>query len=321
MNEPLNNAHPGISFSGKTHNNHPQWYNQPLRLTKEQKQDPLPVLDDFFECYHLTEVRQLLWEWLTEVISSQRSIAIEPHDRNNHIYFYEKIEGIIEAAFILKKRLHKHRHRNRKRKLKEIARLEKKQASAISERSNTTESIPTTQTQETGEILNKPKQLIEYVDTDPIYVIREVFNNESLSFLRDQLRDWLYVAMAADCHIYEDGEQRRQLLSFQDQLLVLVEALFIIYIQNRDKEIEKQITESDKTRLLSQDQIATPMRVIADFFKKFPMVYIIRELNDWLEVSICFAGEHPENMSELQALFTYRNVLCLIKAAKQLLTH
>jgi hypothetical protein len=302
----------------KTYNNHPQWYNQPLRLTKEQKSDPLPVLDDFFECYHLNEVRQTFWEWLTEVHSSQRSIAIEPLDRSNYIYFYEKIEGVIEAAFVLKKRIHKHRRRWEKRKLKKGNQLGKDQAVRIAESpdklSTAVESV------ENGAIFIKPKQLLEYVDEAPIYVVIEVFKNESLAFLRDQLRDWLHVALSADCHIYEDGENRRQLFSFQDHLLVLIEALFIIYTQNADKaDIEKQITEADKPRLLSRDQIGDPMQVLIEFFKKFPITYSIRELDDWLEAGIAYAGDYPENMSEYGVLLIYRNVLCLIKAAHRLL--
>ena len=54
----------------RTYNKHPQWYNQPLRLSDEQKQDPVLVIDDFFESYHLNEVREILWNWLVEVISS-----------------------------------------------------------------------------------------------------------------------------------------------------------------------------------------------------------------------------------------------------------
>jgi hypothetical protein len=90
MNEPLTNPCPEIIFSGKTYNKHPQWYNQPLRLSKEQMQNPMLILDDFFQCYHLNETRQILWEWLTEVISNSRSISIEGLDRSNHVYFYEK---------------------------------------------------------------------------------------------------------------------------------------------------------------------------------------------------------------------------------------
>jgi len=321
MNEPLNTPRPGISFSGKTYNNHPQWYNQPLRLTKEQKKDPLPVLDDFFECYHLNEVRQTLWEWLSEIVSSPRSISSDHHDRSNHVYFYEKIEGVIEAVFIIKKKIHKNRRRREKRKIMKGTQPGRDQAVNLKENTSSHKLIPAVETGDNVDKFNKPKLLIEFVDENPIYVITEVFKNESLPFLRDQLRDWLLVALSADTAIYEEGEQRKQLLLFQEQLLVLVEAIFIIYTQDREKaDIRKQLAETDKPRLLSQHQIANPMQVVADFFEKFPMVYILRELYDWLEASICFAGTYPDNMSELQALYTYRNVLCLIKAANRLLT-
>jgi hypothetical protein len=109
------------------------------------------------------------------------------------------------------------------------------------------------------------------------------------------------------------------LLSLQDQLQILVEALFVLSTQNRENaKIEKEIAEIDKPRLLSQDQIANPMQVITGFFEKFPMAYIIRELNDWIEASLCFGGPYPENMDKLQAFYIYRNVLCLIKAANRL---
>lgn len=118
MNEPLTNARPGMSFCGKTHNNHPQWYNQPLRLSKEQKRDPLSVMEEFFQCYHLNETRQTLWEWLTEVVSSSQSTSIGVHGRTDHMFFYEKIEELIEAAFILNNRRSKQRCKKEKRRLK-----------------------------------------------------------------------------------------------------------------------------------------------------------------------------------------------------------
>lgn len=235
MNEPLNVSYQGTPFAGKTHNKHPHWYNQPLRLNEEQKRDPLPVLDDFFECYHLNETREILWEWLTEVISSPRSISFEPHERNNNLYFYEKIEGLIEVAFVMKNRIHKHRRRTEKRRLKKSRQFEKIQSVKVQAHVKTDMVKPAAEIVDNEDIFNKPKQLLEYVDVAPMYVIAEVFKKEPLAFLRDQLRDWLHIALSADCSIYEEGEQRRQLLSFQDQLLVLIETLFIIYIQNREK--------------------------------------------------------------------------------------
>lgn len=144
----------------------------------------------------------------------------------------------------------------------------------------------------------------------------QVFEQNSLTDLMDQLRDWLFIALSADCNIYEEGEQRKQLLAFHGQLLILVEALFII---NKKEETEKKLSETDKTILLTQEQIANPMEVIATFFEKFSMIYILRELDDWLEASICFSGTPPEDMHELQALWTYRNILCLVKSANRLL--
>lgn len=60
------------------------------------------VLNDFFECYHLNDVRDLFWKWLVEVLSSPGSISAEALERGNSIFFYEKIELLIEACYILR---------------------------------------------------------------------------------------------------------------------------------------------------------------------------------------------------------------------------
>jgi hypothetical protein len=85
----------------RTCNNHPLWYNQPLRLNEEERQNPKLVIDDFFECYHLNDAREILWKWMVEVVSSSGSISSEALERSNHIYFYEKIEALIEACYML----------------------------------------------------------------------------------------------------------------------------------------------------------------------------------------------------------------------------
>ncbi len=83
-------------------NNHPVWHNQPLRLTDEERKNPILVIQEFFECFHLNDIRELLWNWLIEVVSSPNSISSEPLERSNHFYFYEKAEALIEACFLLK---------------------------------------------------------------------------------------------------------------------------------------------------------------------------------------------------------------------------
>ncbi len=64
--------------------------------------DPLLVLKDFFECYHLNDTRDLLWKWTVEVLTSPGSISSEPLERSNHIYFYEKLETLLEACYLIK---------------------------------------------------------------------------------------------------------------------------------------------------------------------------------------------------------------------------
>jgi hypothetical protein len=86
----------------RTCNHHPQWYNQPLRLNEEERQNPKLVIDDFFESYHLNDAREILWNWTVEVVSSPGSISSEALERSNHIYFYEKLEALIEACYVMK---------------------------------------------------------------------------------------------------------------------------------------------------------------------------------------------------------------------------
>lgn len=85
-------------------NKHPDWYNQPLRLTEEERQNPRLVIETFFESYHLQEVREILWKWMVEIVSSSRSISQEGKQRNDHIYFYEQMEALVEAAFLINQR-------------------------------------------------------------------------------------------------------------------------------------------------------------------------------------------------------------------------
>jgi hypothetical protein len=91
-------------FVMRSLNNHPEWHNQPLRLSAEELKNPRLAIENFFECYHLQEVRQMLWNWMVEIVSSSRSISQEGQQRNDHIYFYEKMESLIEAAFLINQR-------------------------------------------------------------------------------------------------------------------------------------------------------------------------------------------------------------------------
>jgi len=297
MNEPFTMSRPGISFSGKTYNNRPQWCNEPLRLTEEQMHDPILVLTDFFQYYHLKDTREILWDWLTEVISSTRRLSSDPHDRGNQLYFYERIEELIEAALLISRSLN----------------------SIKSDESN-----PSIIDHNEGdkEILCKPKHLIEYVEREPIYVLKKVFNPDD-EFIIGEVKEWLKVGLSAESTVYDDCEQRRNLISFHDHLIMLIEALFVITLKNVDNaELKQTLSATYSLTELSTFQANDPEKVIVDFFEKYPIKYITRELDDWYEASLSFTGEWLGNVICLQQVWNiYRKVQCLIKSAELLLKH
>jgi hypothetical protein len=304
----------------KTLNNHPQWHKEPLRLIKKEKCNPHIVLDDFFDCFHLQDVRETLWRWLVAVISSPESISSEPLERSNHIYFYEKVEGIIEAAYIMKRKMRKHRRRREKRKFRND---DQPKAQSIKTEGPFDSIIPEAgiDTVENEELPNKARQLIEYAGENPFHVLREVFNPDKLVFIIDEVKDWLHIGLSADCNAYDEAEQRNNLIIFHDHLLLLIEALFVINLQyTDDANLKRKFSTAYKPCLLNTLQVANPEQVIAAFFEKFPTIYITRELDSWFEASLSYSGDWRDNVICLQQVWDiYRNASCLIKSAFQIL--
>src|SRR5690349_3194582 len=87
----------------KTYNNHPLYYNEPIRLNEEQTKNPALIFDEFFQCYHLNEVRQTMWQWLVTVVSSSGCVSNDPHERNNDMFFYEQIEMLVEGVWVMQR--------------------------------------------------------------------------------------------------------------------------------------------------------------------------------------------------------------------------
>jgi len=304
MEAPLINSSSSVGFTGKSYNKHPQWYNQPLRLTEEQLNNPISVFNDFFQAYHLNETREVLWEWLLAIISSAGSISSDPLERSNHIYFYEKLEEIIEAAFLLKEL------KIGNQDIDFHSRNEKELRSVIPPA--TVEEI------EKDTAFTKPKQLIEYAGENPLYVIREVFMPQRL-FDTDIIREWLFICLSVDCAIYDEAENRSRLILFHIDLLSLIEALFVINLRHiEDGELKNKLSKIHIHELGSY-QVENPKPVITDFFKKYSTEYIIRELDDWYKASTSYSGDWIANIiCQEQIWDIYRNVLCLIKAAEVL---
>ncbi|THU41185.1 hypothetical protein FAM09_03465 [Niastella caeni] len=281
MNEPLNTSSQAKTFIGKSYNQIPNLTNTPIRLTQQEITNPASILDDFFQSYHLNDIRQIMWQWLTEVLSNPRDSANDPHERNNHILFYEKIESLVEAAWVMR--------RGNNQEPKPVSKAQVKQIRTPDAKENKT-AQPVR--------FSKPSRLIEKATTQPIEVITEVFDQATLSDLTDYLLpNWLRVALVNTQSPYSNGNGREMLYEFYEQLIPFVEGL----------------------NLLAEDeQPADPSPVVTGFFQQCPIDYIRRELADFLEAGIGHDGSFPNGFSPWQAWMTYNHVLCLVEAAYQL---
>lgn len=276
----------------KTHNQNPLWHSQPLRLTPAQTQNPNEVLNDFFQCYHLQDVRELMWQWLTAAVSSPGSNANDHHERNNYLFFYEKMESLVEAAWIMNR--------------------------GTTETPNPMSQPPETAKNEQVRSIakvaqparfSKPARLLEKATSNPDEVIAEVFSHTPFDELKDDLLpNWLRVALINKMSPYTAAIDREILYEFHDQLLPFVEA---VYCKSED-------SPHYSPAYLNEEQLADPSLAITAFFQQCPIEYIRRELTDFLEAGIGYEGQYPNGFSPWQAWMAYNHILCLVEAAYQL---
>lgn len=165
----------------------------------------------------------------------------------------------------------------------------------------------------------KSKRLIEFVNEDPFYVLSKVFSGQ-WNFITEELRDWLIIGLSSDDNAYSDWGERLTLVVFYDNLVLLIEALFIIYWGNIEDADKKEKIPLYEIHLLSKDEKTNPKLVMVRFFEKFTTDYIMRELNDWFTASLSYPGYWRNDVvGPYHAQRVYENVLCLIKSAEQLL--
>lgn len=72
-----------------------------LRLSKEEQQAPVDVINVFFDCYHLKDLHEVLWDWLLAALGTDNGIYDRGRERSNLIFLYQKIEALAEAAYLL----------------------------------------------------------------------------------------------------------------------------------------------------------------------------------------------------------------------------
>ena len=74
---------------------------KPRHLSKEEAADPMQVVHDFFSYGHIPEIREQLWELLKTTVTGNYSKILTRQERSDMVYFYERLQKVIEAIHIL----------------------------------------------------------------------------------------------------------------------------------------------------------------------------------------------------------------------------
>jgi len=82
----------------------PEFYNQPILLTDEEKQDPLPVIRAFFEDVKLVEVRTHLYNLLEVALTTPNTIYSDASERDAALCFIKQLEKATDAVAICAKK-------------------------------------------------------------------------------------------------------------------------------------------------------------------------------------------------------------------------
>ena len=70
------------------------------RLEASELENPMLALDRFFDFEHLPGIRELLWLWLKVTVTGSYS-ELEDKEKRELLDFYELLETLVEAAYLL----------------------------------------------------------------------------------------------------------------------------------------------------------------------------------------------------------------------------
>jgi hypothetical protein len=82
---------------------HPEFYNQPILLTEEEKQDPLSVIREFFDDVKLIEVRKHVYNLLEVALTGANTIYDDAIERDAVLSFIKQLMRMAEAGYLVKK--------------------------------------------------------------------------------------------------------------------------------------------------------------------------------------------------------------------------
>lgn len=80
---------------------HPEIFDLPILLTEKEKEAPLGVIKDFFTDYKMSEIRELHHQVHQICLTRDAPPFDEGSERDRLILFRERIEKLLEAAWLL----------------------------------------------------------------------------------------------------------------------------------------------------------------------------------------------------------------------------
>ena len=80
---------------------HPELFEQALRLGKEERERPMKVIEDFFNGYRLYECRELLWNMVECCLTTDNVAFGEAQERDVLLQYFKDLEGLVEAAWLM----------------------------------------------------------------------------------------------------------------------------------------------------------------------------------------------------------------------------
>ncbi len=73
----------------------PEYHSQPLKLTLDEIADPQMVISEFFDRYHLPDIRVCLREWLDESIREDEVLPM------NFLALHDEVMRLVEAVWVM----------------------------------------------------------------------------------------------------------------------------------------------------------------------------------------------------------------------------
>lgn len=272
---------------------YPDWHRQPLHLTTNEMNEPWLAIKDFFNVYHLNDIRQDLKQLFEDATEAE-----EP-DIKDHLYTIENLHRLTEAAWLLY------------RKRIEEKEIEMQEDDGVEE-----------VTTHGGRFFAKRLRLMDKVHINPNHSLQEVFTHTSMDSLKTTVRQWMQHALGNELNNYCSSQQRAALMEFCNRFNYLVEAGYVIARTSSEEEkrginigrynqLRTELMELEKVELLSPEEISAPGLLVKQFFERFPILRARAELWDLLEAAIV---SNDKAIDRRTVLMIHECLLTLVEA-------